>query len=263
MSDLRREEILSINQKGWNKVATLFHGGTALPLYGPLAQTEDDLNQIPDLAGKRVLELGCGSGHSLAYLWEIKNARELWGLDFSEEQLDFTKELLANKSIPARLFLSSMDENPGIPENYFDLVVSIYSLGWTPDLIRTLALVHAYLKPGGSFIFSWEHPVYRSLRYETDSANYVFETSYLDEGPVLHPSWRDVEIVINHRKLSTYLNAILQSGLILEQIIESDLNIALAREQDYASEKWYSVQRAKLVPTTFIVKAYKPSSLNR
>jgi SAM-dependent methyltransferase len=263
MSDLRREEILSINQKGWNKVATLFHGGTALPLYGPLAQTEDDLNQIPDLAGKRVLELGCGSGHSLAYLWEIKNARELWGLDFSEEQLDFTKELLANKSIPARLFLSSMDENPGIPENYFDLVVSIYSLGWTPDLIRTLALVHAYLKPGGSFIFSWEHSVYRSLRYETDSANYVFETSYLDEGPVLHPSWRDVEIVINHRKLSTYLNAILQSGLILEQIIESDLNIALAREQDYASEKWYSVQRAKLVPTTFIVKAYKPSSLNR
>jgi SAM-dependent methyltransferase len=263
MSDLEREEILTINQKGWNKVAPLFHGGTALPKYGPLASTEEELNLISDLAGKKVLELGCGSGHSLAYLREKKNASEVWGLDFSEEQLFFTKELLANKSIPAKLFLSSMDENPGIPENYYDLVVSIYSLGWAPDLFRTLALVHSYLKPGGSFIFSWEHPVYRSLRYDAEIAKYVFETSYLEEGPALNPSWKEVEIVINHRKLSTYLNAVTQSGLILEQVIESEPNVALAREQDFAPEKWYSVPRSRLVPTTFIVKAYKPSSLNR
>jgi SAM-dependent methyltransferase len=259
MPDLGRENILLINQKGWNKVAPLFHGGTALPKYGPLTATEDELNLIPDLSGKRALELGCGSGHTVAYLWENKRARELWGLDFSEEQIRSTKELLDRKEIPAKLFLSSMDENPGIPENYFDLIVSIYSLGWTPDLSHTLALVNSYLKPGGIFIFSWEHPVYRSLRYEPDISKYVFETSYLDEGPTLHPSWKEVEIVINHRKLSTYLNAIMQSGLILEQIIESEPNIALAREQDFAPENWYSVPRAKLIPTTIIVKAYKPA----
>ena len=133
----KREEILSINQKGWNKVAPLFSGGTALPKYGPLASTENELNLIPDLTGKRVLELGCGSGHTLAYLWEYKNARELWGLDLSEEQISFTQELLAKKSMSAKLFWSSMDENPGMPENYFDLIVSIYSLGWTPDLSHT------------------------------------------------------------------------------------------------------------------------------
>ena len=261
MADLQREEILSINQKGWNRVAPLFYGGTALPVYGPLATTEDELNLIPDLDGKRVLELGCGSGHSLAYLWEMRNSRELWGLDFSEAQISFTKELLAKKGIPAKLFLSSMDENPGITENYFDLIVSIYSLGWTPDLSHTLALVHSYLKPGGIFIFSWEHPAYRSLRYDAGIAKYVFETSYLNEVPVLNRSWRDVEIVINHRRLSTYLNAIIQSGLILEQIVESEPNTALAREQDFAPEKWYSVPRSKLMPTTFIVKAEKPTSL--
>lgn len=259
MAGLTREDILSINQKGWNKVASLFYGGTALPKYGPLAATEDELNLIPDLHGKRALELGCGSGHSLAYLWASKSARELWGLDFSKEQISFAKELLAQKGISARLFLSSMDENPGIPEDYFDLIVSIYALGWTPDLSHTLALVYSYLKPGGRFIFSWEHPAYRSLRYEADIAKYVFETSYLDEVPVLKPSWREAEIVINHRKLSTYLNAVVQSGLLLEQIIESEPNTALAREQDFAPEKWYSVPRSKLIPTTFIVKAKKPT----
>ncbi len=258
MPTLKREEILSINQKGWNKVAPLFYAGTALPIYGPLAETEDELVLIPDLEGKRALELGCGSGHSLVYLRENKNAEELWGLDFSEEQIRFTKELLDEKGIPVKLFLSSMDDNPGIPDEYFDLVVSLYSLGWTPDLSRTLALVHSYLKPGGAFIFSGEHPAYRSLSYESSISKYVFETSYMDESPVLHTSWRGVEIVINHRKLSTYLNAITQSGLLIEQVIESDPNVALAREQDFDPKKWYSVPRAQLLPTTMIVKAYKP-----
>jgi len=258
MHDLRREDILSINQKGWNKVASFFYGGTALPKYGPLASTEDELNLIPDLAGKNVLELGCGSGQTLAYLRENKHANELWGLDFSEAQIRFTKEFLERKNMPVKLFIASMDENPGIPENYFDLVVSIYSLGWTADLSRTLTLIYSYLQPGGMFIFSWEHPAYRSLRYEANLGKYVFEDSYLDEGPVVHASWKGVEIVINHRKLSTYLNAIIHSGLVIDQVIESELNIDLAREQDSAPENWYSVPRAKLVPTTFIVKAHKP-----
>ncbi len=188
MPTLKREEILSINQEGWNKVAPLFYGGTALPNYGPLAETEDELHLISDLEGKMALELGCGSGHSLAYLWENKNAEELWGLDFSEEQIRFTKELLDKKSIPANLFLSSMDDSPGIPENYFDLVIAIYALGWTPDLHQTLALVYSYLKPGGMFIFSWEHPVYQCLEYNTDIGKYIFTQSYHQEGSTFHGS---------------------------------------------------------------------------
>jgi ubiquinone/menaquinone biosynthesis C-methylase UbiE len=258
MSELKREEILSINQKGWNKVAPVFYGGTALPKYGPLAATEDKLNLIPDLHGKSVLELGCGSGHTLAYLWEHKNASELWGLDISKEQIRFTEDILEKKNISAQLLLSSMDENPGIPENHFDLVVSIYSLGWTPDLSRTLELIHSYLKPGGMFVLSWEHPVFQSLKYDVNTEKYMIEKSYLEEGPVLHPYWNGVEIVINHRKLSTYLNAIAKPGLIIEQIIESEPNLALAREQDFDPAKWYSVPRAKMMPTTFIVKARKP-----
>jgi hypothetical protein len=71
-----------------------------------------------------------------------------------------------------------------------------------------------------------------------------------------------VEIVINYRKLSTYLNAVAQSGLVIEKVIESELNVDLAREQDFAPDKWYSVPRAQVMPTTFIVKAYRPNEAN-
>lgn len=256
---MKRETMLTINQNGWNKVAHQFHGGTALPKYGPLADTEEELNLIAKLNGRCVLELGCGSGHTLAYLHQQKNAGELWGLDFSEEQIRYTRETLAQANLQARLFLAAMDENPGLPENYFDLVISIYALGWTPDLSRTLSLIHSYLKPGGTLIFSWEHPIYRCLQYDATTTRFAFTESYLDETPEHHPSWKGVEIFTYPRKLSTYLNALTGAGLVLEQLIESDVNPAAIRDQDLDPEKWYSLPRAWLVPTTFIVKARKPA----
>lgn len=123
-------------------------------------------------------------------------------------------------------------------------------------------MVHSYPKPGGAFIFTGEHPAYLSLRYEARLSNYVFETSYLDETPGLHTSWKEAEIVILHRKLSTYLNAMAQSGLVLEQIIESEPNVSLARKPEFVPEKWYSVPRAQLLLTRFIEKATKPIFLH-
>lgn len=73
-------EALAINRAGWDQVAARFHGRTALPVYGPLAPTEESLRLLPPVAGARVLEVGCGSGHSLRYLAE-QGAAELWGLD--------------------------------------------------------------------------------------------------------------------------------------------------------------------------------------
>lgn len=70
--------MLSINRKGWDKVAPRFFGGTALPEYGPLSEKETELGLIDNLTDKAVLELGCGSGHSLFYLWREKQAKELW-----------------------------------------------------------------------------------------------------------------------------------------------------------------------------------------
>jgi SAM-dependent methyltransferase len=76
------DRILTINRHAWNHVAPMFHGCTALPEYGPLAPTEDELRLLDVIEGVRALELGCGSGHSLRYLGE-RGALELWGVDLS------------------------------------------------------------------------------------------------------------------------------------------------------------------------------------
>lgn len=76
MERVDQQTILAVNQAGWDAVAHQFYGGTALPEYGPLAPSEDRLQLLGDLAGSRVLEVGCGSGHSLLYLAQ-RGAAEL------------------------------------------------------------------------------------------------------------------------------------------------------------------------------------------
>ena len=49
--------------------------------------TEDDLRLFGDVSGKKLLEICCGSGHSLKYHADRK-AAELWGVDISDKQIE-------------------------------------------------------------------------------------------------------------------------------------------------------------------------------
>jgi len=254
--DEQLQTMLATNRAVWDAVAEQFVGSTALPEYGPLAPTEETLHLLPDLRGRRVLELGCGSGHSLIYLAR-HGAAELWALDFSAVQIAHATALLHEHRVDARLFRSPMEENPGIPIGYFDLIVSVYALGWTVDLTRTLSLVTGYLRPGGVLIFSWAHPVYRSLGYE--AGRFVLERPYGSMEPEREADWRGAGPVVWHvRRLGTFVNALVNAGLVVDRLLEPDVDVTRAQPDDADPERWYSIPRAQLVPTTFIIRAHKP-----
>jgi 2-polyprenyl-3-methyl-5-hydroxy-6-metoxy-1,4-benzoquinol methylase len=95
--------MLQINKEGWDNVADQYYGLLALPNYGPYAPTEEELNLIGDINGKNVLEIGCGSGHSLLYMAN-HGANELWGIDLSGAQIKYTKDLLNQNGYSGYLF---------------------------------------------------------------------------------------------------------------------------------------------------------------
>ena len=251
------EQALATNRAGWNHVAPMFHGGTALPEYGPLAPTEDELRLLDAKPDLRALELGCGSGHSLLYLAE-RGACELWGIDLSPVQIAFAEETLRPFAPRVRLIESPMEVDPGVPPDHFDLVFSIYGLGWTTDLPGTLALAVRYLRPGGCLIVSGEHPVYSCL--EWNGSQYRSRSRTFSEGPREHGSWKGVPIVIQRRTLATFVGHILQAGLQIEAFVETPLNMAAVKEAHADPARWYSVARAGVMPTTFIIKARKSFS---
>ncbi|WP_141603979.1 class I SAM-dependent methyltransferase [Terrilactibacillus laevilacticus] len=248
---MKNTEILKINKDGWYKVSEDFFSATSLPVYGPFAPTEDELTLFNDVSNKNILEIGCGSGHSLVYFAK-KGANELWGLDLSTIQIETAQKLHTEKHIESYLFVSPMENDPGIPHSHFDIVFSIFALGWTTDLPKTLKNIYDYLKPGGSFIFSWEHPLYSRLNYE--EGHFVARQSYISEGRSTK-AWHGVPIVMHDRKLSTYINELINVGFCIKKIIEEYKAPVDEGEDD--PEHWYSSHRARLVPPTFIIKCVK------
>ena len=115
-------------------------------------------------------------------------------------------------------------------------------------------------RPGGRLVVSGEHPLYSCLRWS--GTQYTIAGSYFAEGPQEHASWKGkrVPTVIQRRTLATFMNAIIAAGLRIDALLEPPVNGAAVEDEHLDPGRWYSVDRARLVPTTFIIKATKPSA---
>ena len=240
------------NQSGWNAIADEWFGTTALPEYGSRIPTETQLGLFGDVAGKRMLDIGCGSGHSLLF-HARHGAAELWGLDISSRQLENAQGLLRENGYDARLLCSPMEENPGLPQGYFDFVYSIYAIGWTTDLTATLSHISSYLKPGGSFIFSWDHPFMHCV--SAQDGQYVLDGGYFDDRPFTFEKG-GMPMTLMNRKFSDYINALANAGFCVQRIVE-ETDAETFRQPAEFSSAYYAPGKAKLIPLSFVMKAQK------
>ena len=241
-------ELREKNKAYWNATADAWFGVTALPEYGQYFVTEDDLHLFGDVTGQKMLEVGCGSGHSLVYQAQ-HGAAELWGLDISESQLKNAARHLRENNVHAKLICAPMENDCGIPENYFDVVYSIYAVGWTSDLQHTLKKLASYLKPGGTLIFSWRHPLHACVQMENGRA--VLAKSYFDDSFTGRDSDGNTLYFYNYR-ISDYVCALTQAGFCIEQLVEQSNPAVFIQENSPAT-----AEKAKLVPLSFIFKARK------
>ncbi|MFV0414524.1 MAG: class I SAM-dependent methyltransferase [Oscillospiraceae bacterium] len=245
-ADMCEEALHKTNALFWSKKGGDVLGTTALPFYGAFI-SEENHHLLGNIAGKKVLEIGCGNGRSLQYLG-ARNTSELWGIDLSEEQLQKTATHLAAHGLSAKLICSPMEEECGLPALYFDVVYSVYAIGWTTDLKATLCRIATYLKKSGTFIFSWSHPIHKCVALE--NGQLVFKKCYFDE------NWYSVALEggifsLSDRTLSTYINALASAGFIIEEMIEQpDNEILQGQKDDFA-------RKAEMLPVTFVVKATK------
>lgn len=246
---MNKNSIYGTNRSYWNEKGNDFLGAVTLPKLGAFI-TDEKHGLFGDVTGKAMLEIGCGNGMSLIYNAK-RGAAELWGMDISENQLSAAKENLAESGSSAKLICSSMDEECGIPKNHFDIVYSVYAIGWTVDLEETFGRIASYLKKDGIFIFSWTHPIHKCVVRK--DGKLIFENSYFDE------EWRPVsedlcggELKLANRKISTYINALAGTGFHIEKMIEeTDEQMIAPRDNSDFAEK------ARMYPVTFVIKARK------
>lgn len=133
---------------------------------------------LPDFAGKRVLDLGCGYGWHCIYAHDQK-ASYVLGTDISEKMLDTAKKKSEGKNIAYRR--SAMEDLELEPES-FDVVISSLAFHYVADFPAMVKKIEAWLVPGGEFVFSVEHPVFTAQGSQ--------DWYYGEDGEILHPPYR-------------------------------------------------------------------------
>ena len=180
------------------------------------------LSLLPDLKGKRVLDLGCGYGEHCKMFIE-RGADSVLGIDISQKMLEVANRENADPRIEyRRLPMERLDE---IDDN-FDLVVSSLALHYVKDFAPVAKNVHRLLKSGGVFLFSQEHPLVtchstgsRWTKNEKGEKLHVNLSNYGISGERT-TTWFVDDLKIYHRTFSEILNTLTEEGFTLEKMLE-------------------------------------------
>lgn len=204
---------------------------------------------LPDLTGRRVVDLGCGFGWFSRWAG-AQGAASVLGIDLSTTMLDRARAETDASAVEYRCCdLDVLELEPASA----DVVFSSLALHYVTDLARLLSTVATALVPGGSLVFSVEHPIYSAptvQEFETrsDGGRFWPLDHYLVEGRrVRH--WFVDGVVKHHRTVATYANAVIESGLVLERLVEwgpSTADVAARPEwADDLHRPWFLLVGAK------------------
>lgn len=251
---MKNEKFIKLNKNGWNELikSNKPFSNTVLPEYGPfLKRNENEINLMPDLKNKKILDFGCGEGKSLEYLYK-KDASEIWGVDISEEQIKKARRRFP--SFKNRFYVSPMEKEINIPKNYFDYIISIYSIGYTSDLFKTFKNAYNYLKSDGSFIISWTHPFYYCLDLSDDKV--IINKSYFnDDSEIVTKGSDKVNLAQKNLMISTIINTAKDAGFYVDKILEEET--VLKDDVNGYESTFFKKEKMVNCPSTLIIKLKK------
>ncbi len=192
---------------------------------------------LPDMAGLRVVDLGCGFGWFCR--WALaQGAERVLGLDVSEKMLARAR---AFGSDPAITYALGDLERLDLAAGSFDLAYSSLALHYIENLGGLFATVHRALVPGGRLVFSIEHPIYMAPRCPgwsigSDGGVTWPVDGYLREGKRT-TDWLAEGVVKQHRTIGTTLNRLIGAGFTIGHVEEwAPTAAAIAARPELARE---------------------------
>lgn len=175
---------------------------------------------LPDLTGRRVVDLGCGFGWFARYAVAV-GAVAVLGVDLSENMLARARADTHSDVVTYRRADLDVVE---LPASAFDLAFSSLTVHYLVDLDRFFTTVAGALAPGAPFVFSVEHPIYTApsspgwVPGVADRPTWPLD-GYLREGPRV-TDWLAPGVVKQHRTIGTYVGGLRRAGFELTELVE-------------------------------------------
>ena len=153
-----KPDYLAVNRDAWTKSnaeytdakADLNWAQTEIA-WGLWKVPDRDVKALPDLAGKDVIELGCGTAYFGSWI-KRHGARRVVGVDLTPAQLETAHRLNDQHRLGLELLEANAESVP-LPDASFDLAVSEYGASIWCDPYRWIPEAARLLRPGGELVF--------------------------------------------------------------------------------------------------------------
>ena len=245
------------NRWWWDAAAPAYlaeHGsdlGDADFLWCPEGLREADAHLLGDVAGRRVLEIGCGSAPCAR--WLRSAGADVVALDLSAGMLTRAAELNRATGLAVPLLQADAGALP-LASRSMDLACSAFGgLPFVADVGTVLAEVARVLRPGGRFVASVNHPLRWPFPDSPDPQDLQVVSSYFDRTPYVETDDAGRTVYVeHHRTVGDWVRAVVGAGLALEDLLEPEWTPG--RTQDWGQ---WSPARGALVPGTLILVCSK------
>ncbi|NJK96416.1 MAG: methyltransferase domain-containing protein [Bacteroidetes bacterium] len=166
---------------------------------------------LPDVAGKTILDAGCGPGVYIK--WLLEKGAEVTGIDANEKMLTHAQNRLGNA---ARLVPANMEEPLDMfADASFDGILSALAVTYVNNLDALFREFNRLLRPGAWFVFSTEHPFFTYNYHKFENYFETRQVSYLWKGFGVQsdmPSY--------YHCMGDLCNALTNNGFVIEKVIE-------------------------------------------
>ena len=152
-------DYVAINREGWTQANAEYTDRQAEGAWtqeeitwGQWSQPEREIGIIPDVTGKDVVELGCGTAYFGSWLKRLGGARRVVGIDVTPAQLETARRLNEQYGLGLELIEANAEDVP-LPDESFDLVFSEYGASIWCDPAKWIPEAARLLRPGGELVF--------------------------------------------------------------------------------------------------------------
>ncbi len=151
-------DYVAINREGWTRSNAEYTDARARDAWaqeeitwGKWQLPESEVRMLPDLEGKDIVELGCGTAYFGAWL-KRAGARRVVGVDVTPAQLETARRMNTEFGLGLE-FLEENAERTSLPAGSFDLVFSEYGASIWCDPALWIAEAARLLRQGGELVF--------------------------------------------------------------------------------------------------------------
>jgi SAM-dependent methyltransferase len=225
--------------------------GDAEFVWCPEGVREADAHLLGDVAGKRVLEIGCGQ--AACARWLAAHGADVVAMDLSAGMLRHAREGNTRTGLAVPLVQATAEALPLATASVDTACSAFGAIPFVTSVDTAFAEVHRVLRPGGRWVFSVTHPMRWIFPDDPGPAGLTVTQPYFDRTPYVEVGDDGVATYVEyHRTLGDYVRALAAAGFRVDDLVEPEWPAGHTRTWG----QW-SPLRGKLFPGTAIFRTVR------